>query len=64
MMRIRGMMVGSLRYYAHEHECNKENEEAELLENLADKIENDSATTEEWIEAIERIDVSDLIDME
>lgn len=60
LARIRSMVAGSLRYYASESTCEEEEAQAEMLELLAERIENGTATTEEWLEAIDQVDVSDL----
>lgn len=56
---LKRMMVGSLRYYAHEAECDNEKEDSVILNTLADHIEDSTATDDEWIEAILQVDVSD-----
>lgn len=53
------MLVGSLRYYAHEAWCGNEKEVHGTLTALADSIENGTATEEEWLEAISQVDMSD-----
>ena len=38
LARMRGMVVGSLRYYAEQCECDGECEQAEMLTGIADRI--------------------------
>jgi hypothetical protein len=60
LARMAGMVVGSLRYYAHEAECDGEIEDyVTPLSTIADHIEEGIATEEEWIEAFDILDVSD-----
>ena len=59
LARMAGMVVGSLRYYAHEAECDGEIEDYVTLSTIADHIEEGIATEEEWMEAFDQIDVSD-----
>ena len=59
LARMAGMVVGSLRYYAHEAECDGEIEDYVTLCTIADHIEEGTATEEEWMEAFDQIDVSD-----
>lgn len=60
LARMKGMVVGSLRYYAEECECNGEHEQAEMLTGIADRIANDTATDEDWLEALDQCDMSDM----
>jgi hypothetical protein len=59
LARMAGMVVGSLRYYAHEAECDGEIGDYVTLSTIADHIEEGIATEEEWIEAFDILDVSD-----
>ena len=54
---IASMLAGSLRYYADEEY--QDGDEAHNLYVIADHIEDGTATEEEWLEAIEQVDVSD-----
>ena len=56
---IASMLAGSLRYYADEACQDGDEDEAYDLCIIADRIENGTATEEEWLEAIEQVDVSD-----
>lgn len=61
MARMVNMIVGSLQYYASESKCDEDGQEtADVLESLAVKILDDSATEEEWMEAIDQVDISDI----
>jgi hypothetical protein len=60
LARMRGMVVGSLRYYAEQCECDGECEQAEILVGIADRISNGTATDEDWLEALDQLDVSDI----
>lgn len=59
LARMRGMVVGSLRYYAEQCECDGECEQAEILVGIADRIADGTATDEDWYEALDQIDVSE-----
>jgi hypothetical protein len=59
LARMAGMVVGSLRYYAHEAECDGEIGDCVTLSTIADHIEEGIATEDEWIEAFDILDVSD-----
>lgn len=56
---IASMLAGSLRYYADEACQDGDGDEAHDLYVIADHIEDGTATEEEWLEAIEQVDVSD-----
>ena len=58
-MAMVSMMVGSLRYYAGEAECDGEAEVAGMLRAIADHIADGTATEEEWLEAISQCDMSE-----
>ena len=55
--RMAGMLIGSLRYYACD-DCDDE-DLREKIGAIADRIEDGTATEEEWLEAISQIDMSD-----
>ena len=57
LARMTGVVVNSLKYYAHEAECDGEIEFYMTLSQIADRIENGTATEEEWMEAFDQIDV-------
>lgn len=52
------MLVGSLRYYADEACQDGDGDKAHDLYVIADRIEGGVATEEEWLEAVEQVDVS------
>ena len=56
---IASMLAGSLRYYADEACQDGDGDEAHSLYIIADHIEDGTATEDEWLEAIEQVDVSD-----
>lgn len=56
---LKRMMVGSLRYRAHDAWSNYETEMHNTLNALADCIEDGSATEGEWLEAISQVDMGD-----
>lgn len=58
--RMTNTVVGSLRYYAEQCECDGEHEQAEMLTGIAGRIANGTATDEDWYEAFDQIDVSDM----
>ena len=57
LAKMAGVVVDSLRYYAYEAECGGEIEFYMALSQIADHIENGTATEEEWMEAFDQIDV-------
>ena len=58
LARMADMVVNSLRYYAYVAECDEESQDYVTLSQIADHIENGTATEEEWMEAFDQIDVS------
>lgn len=60
LARMRGMVVGSLRYYAEECRCDGECEQAEMLDEIANRIVDGTATDEDWLEAFDQLDMSDI----
>lgn len=60
--RMGAMLVGSLRYYANEASCEEEEESAERLRAIADRIEQGNATEQDWLDAIDETDMSEWYD--
>ena len=60
LARMREMLAGSLQYYANEMRCDEDEwVSADMLEELAGRIVNGTATEEDYLEAIDQCDVSD-----
>ena len=57
--RLRGMMVGTLSYYSTEARCDGENDLADQLYAIAERISTGTETEEDWLEAIDQIDMGD-----
>ena len=58
--RMREMLAGSLQYYANESRCDEDGQDtATMLEELAGRIADGTATEEDYLEAIDQCDVSD-----
>ena len=57
---IVNMIIGSLREYADDRDWDDDEDEVstDMLYTLADRIEDGTATEEEWLEAIAQVDVT------
>ena len=53
------MMIGTLSYYSAEARCDGENDLADQLYAIAERISTGTETEEDWLEAISQIDMGD-----
>lgn len=60
LAKLVDVVAGSLQCLANESRCDEDGQDtATMLEELAYKIVSGTATDEEWLEALDQIDVSD-----
>lgn len=62
--RLTYMVSGTLSYYASERICEGNRKEADELLLLAERIRTENATEEEWLKAIEEIDLTEPFSIE